>query len=138
MLYRALSIKMYIWEKLWDNWASVVFSDCRVHGTIRLGMLLDSRKGDRGQLGLACSWIPRMEIDPQLLVAPVCLVRLVLTAFTTDSPCLGEGGRVSLGRETRVSHLVSVWNLGGNVEVLVRAKYNPYTLWEPFTIFFGL
>ena len=62
-------------------------------------------------------------------------MRLVLTAFTTDSPCLGEVGRVSLGRETRVSHLVSVWNLGGN-EVLVRAKYNPYTLREPLTNFF--
>ena len=35
-------------------------------------------------------------------------MRLVLTAFTTDSLCLGGGGRVSLGRETRVSHLVSV------------------------------
>ena len=23
-----------------------------------------------GQLGLACSWIPRREIEPQLLVAP--------------------------------------------------------------------
>ena len=89
-----------------------------------------------GQLGLACSWIPRREIEPQLLIAPVYLVRFVLTAFTTDSPCLGEGGRVSLGRETRVSHLVSVWNLGGNVEVLVRAKYNPYTLQEPVTNFF--
>ena len=62
--------------------------------------------GYMGQLGLACSWIPRREIDPQLLVAPS--VRLVLTAFTTDSPCLGGQGRVNLGRETRVSHLVSV------------------------------
>ena len=54
-----------------------------------------------GQLGLAWSWIPRREIEPQLLVAPVCLVRLVLAAFTTDSLCLGGRGRVSLGRETR-------------------------------------
>ena len=26
--------------------------------------------GYMGQLGLACSWIPRREIEPQLLVAP--------------------------------------------------------------------
>ena len=32
--------------------------------------------------------------------------------------------------------MVSVWNLGKNVEVLVRGKYNPYTLWEPLTNFF--
>lgn len=54
LLYRALPIKMYIWEKFWDSWASVVFSDGRVYGAIRL----------------ACSWIPRREIEPQLLVAP--------------------------------------------------------------------
>ena len=47
LLYRALPIKMYIWEKFWDSWASVVFSDGRVYGAIRLGMLLDSKKGDR-------------------------------------------------------------------------------------------
>ena len=45
---------MYIWEKFWYSWASVVFSDGRVYGAIRLGMLLDSKK----------------EIEPQLLVAP--------------------------------------------------------------------
>ena len=56
--------------------------------------------------------------------------------FTTDSPCLGEKGGVSLGSETRVSHLVSVQNLRGNVEVLVRAKYNPYILWGPLIFFF--
>ena len=33
---------MYIWEKFWDSWASVVFSDGGVYGAIRLGMLLDS------------------------------------------------------------------------------------------------
>ena len=38
---------MYTWEKFWDIWDSVVFSDGRVHGAIRLGMLLDSKKGDR-------------------------------------------------------------------------------------------
>ena len=38
---------MYIWEKFWDSWASVVFSDGRVYGAIRLGMLLVSKKGDR-------------------------------------------------------------------------------------------
>ena len=47
LLYRALPIKMYIWEKFWDSWASVVFSDGRVYGAIRLDMLLDSKKGDR-------------------------------------------------------------------------------------------
>ena len=47
LLYRALPIKMYIWEKFWDSWASVVFSDGRVYGAIRRGMLLDSKKGDR-------------------------------------------------------------------------------------------
>ena len=47
LLYRTLPIKMYIWEKFWDSWASVVFSDGRVYGAIRLGMLLDSKKGDR-------------------------------------------------------------------------------------------
>ena len=47
LLYRALPIKMYTWEKFWDIWDSVVFSDGRVYGAIRLGMLLDSKKGDR-------------------------------------------------------------------------------------------
>ena len=47
LLYRALPIKMYIWEKFLDSWTSVVFSDGRVYGAIRLGMLLDSKKGDR-------------------------------------------------------------------------------------------
>ena len=47
LLYRALPIKMYTWEKFWDIWDSVVFSDDRVYGAIRLGMLLDSKKGDR-------------------------------------------------------------------------------------------
>ena len=41
---------MYIWEKFWDIWDSVVFSDGRVYGAIRLGMLLNSKKGDRAQL----------------------------------------------------------------------------------------
>ena len=52
-MYRALPIKMYIWEKFWDSWASVVFSDGRVYGAIRLGMLLDSNKGDRA-LAISC------------------------------------------------------------------------------------
>ena len=38
---------MYTWEKFWDIWDSVVFSDGRVYGAIRFGMLLDSKKGDR-------------------------------------------------------------------------------------------
>ena len=82
--------------------------------------------GYMGQLGLACSRIPRREIEPQLLSS----LHLSLTPLAW-----GEWGRVSLGRETRVSHLVNVCNPGGNVEVLVRDKYNPYTLWEPLTIF---
>ena len=69
---------MYIWEKFWDSWASVVFSDGRVYGAIRLGILLDSKKGDRAS-AISCPL--------------VCLVRLVLTAFTTDSPCLGGVGK---------------------------------------------
>ena len=41
LLYRALPIKMYIWEKFWDSWTSVVFSDSRVYGAIRqLGTFL--------------------------------------------------------------------------------------------------
>ena len=83
---------MYIWEKFWDSWASVVFSDGRVYGAIRLGMLLDSKKGDRAS-AISCTSVSS---------------EAVLTAFTTDLPCLGGRGRVSLGRETRVSHLVSV------------------------------
>ena len=47
LLYRALPIQMYFCEKFWDIWASVVFSDGRVHGAIRLGMLLDYKKRDR-------------------------------------------------------------------------------------------
>ena len=43
----ALPIKMYTWEKFWDIWDSMVFLDGRVYGTIRLGMLLDSKKGHR-------------------------------------------------------------------------------------------
>ena len=54
LLYRTLPIKMYIWEKFWDSWASVVFSDGSIYGA----------------MGLVCSWIPRREIEPQLLVAP--------------------------------------------------------------------
>ena len=77
LLFRALPIKIYTWEKFWDIWDSVVFSDGRVNG----------------EFSLACSWVPRREI-----VCPVCLVRLVLTAFTTNSPCLG-GGRLRLGSQ---------------------------------------
>ena len=47
LLYRALPIKIYTWEKFWDISVSMVFSDGRVYGAIRLGMLLDSKKGDR-------------------------------------------------------------------------------------------
>ena len=44
---KGFPIKMYTWEKFWDIWDSVVFSDGRVNGAIRLGMLLDSKMGDR-------------------------------------------------------------------------------------------
>ena len=44
LLYGALPIKMYIWEKFWDSWTSVVFSDGRVYRAIRIGMLLDFKK----------------------------------------------------------------------------------------------
>ena len=47
LLYKALPIKIYIWAKFWDSLASVVFLDGRVYGAIRLGMLLDSKEGDR-------------------------------------------------------------------------------------------
>ena len=57
LLYRALPIKMYIWEKFWDSWASVVFSDGRVYGAIRLGMLLDSKKGDRASAISCPTWV---------------------------------------------------------------------------------
>ena len=54
LLYRALPIKMYIWEN-----------------SGILGLLwCFQMTGYMGQLGLACSWIPRREIEPQLLVAP--------------------------------------------------------------------
>ena len=54
LLYRALPIKMYTWEKFWD-----------------IGILwCFQMTGYMGQLGLACSWIPRREIEPQLIVAP--------------------------------------------------------------------
>ena len=48
--FLALPIKMYTWEKFLDSWTSVVFSDGRVFGAIRLGMLLDSKKGDRASV----------------------------------------------------------------------------------------
>ena len=47
--------KMYTWEKFLYSWTSVVFSDGRVFGAIRLGMLLDSKKGDRASLLVAPS-----------------------------------------------------------------------------------
>ena len=34
LLYRALPIQMYFWEKFWDIWASVVFSDGEVYKAI--------------------------------------------------------------------------------------------------------
>ena len=48
-LFGALPMKMYTWEKFWDIWDSVAFFHMA---------------GYVGQLVLACSWIPRREIEP--------------------------------------------------------------------------
>ena len=50
----------------------MVFSDGRVYGAIRLGMLPDSKKGDRASAN-SCP--------------PVCPVGLVFTAFTKVIKC---------------------------------------------------
>ena len=121
LLYRALPIKVYIWQKFWDIWDSMVFSDGRVYGAIRLGMLLDSKKGDRASANSYPS---------------VCLVRLVLTAFTTDSPCLG-GGEALVRRGNQGFTLGKGVKPWWECRSLVRARYNFYTLWEPLTNFFG-
>ena len=47
-----MPIKIYTWEKFWDI------------------LWLFQMAGYVGQLGLACSLIPRREIEPQLIVAP--------------------------------------------------------------------
>ena len=91
LLYRALSIQMYFWEKFWDIWASVCF---------QMAVYM-------GLLGLACSWIMRREIEPQPTVAlRLHLVRLVITALANLFTLPGR--RLRLGGETRVSHLVRV------------------------------
>ena len=64
--------------------------------------------GYMGQLGLACSWILRREIEPQLLVAPSVSSEACPHCIYHLLTLPGGRGRVSLGRETRVSHLVSV------------------------------
>ena len=91
LLYRALPIQMYFWEKFWDIWASVVFSDGRVHGASWAGMLLDYKKGDRASAN-SCPQVASSEVCPH------CISQPVLPAW----------GRLRLGGETRVSHLVRV------------------------------
>ena len=91
LLYRALPIQMYFWEKI---------------GTFGL-LWCFQMAGYMGLLGLACSWITRREIEPQPTVAlRLHLVRLVLTALANLFTLPGE--RLRLGGETRVSHLVRV------------------------------
>ena len=76
LLYRALPIQMYFWEKFWDIWDSVVFSDGRVHGAS----------------WLACSRITRREIEPQPTDAlRLHLVRLVLTGLANLFTLPGGG-----------------------------------------------
>ena len=91
LLYRALPIQMYFWEEFWDIWPLWCFQMARYMGL----------------LGLACSWITRREIEPQPTVAlRLHLVRLVLTALA--NMFILPGGRLRLGGDTRVSHLVWV------------------------------
>ena len=70
LLYRALSIQMYFWEKFWDIWASVVFSDGRVHGASWAGMLLDYKKGDRASAN-SCPQVASSEACPHCISQPV-------------------------------------------------------------------
>ena len=73
-----------------------------------LSNLSFSKEGQGFCLGLACFWITKREMKPQPMVAlRLHLVRLVLTALATCSPCLGED---YVRRETRVSHLVRILN----------------------------
>ena len=88
LLYRALPIQMYFWEKFW---ASVVFSDGRVLGASWAGMLLDYKKGERASAN-SCPQVASSEACPHCISQPV-------------HPAWG---RLRLGRETRVSHLVRV------------------------------
>ena len=52
---------------LWDKKLKCTFG--RNSGIVGL-LWCFQMAGCMGQLGLACSWIPRREIEPQLLVAP--------------------------------------------------------------------
>ena len=90
LLYRALPIQMYFWEKFWYF----------------------QMAGYMGLLGLACSWITRREIEPQPTVAlRLHLVRLVLTAlanlFTLPWGRLRLGGNqgFTLGKGVKPCHL---------------------------------
>ena len=91
LLYRALPIQMYFWEKFWDIWVSVVFSDGRVHGASWAGMLLDYKKGDR----------PSANSCPQVACSEAC-------PHCISQPVHPAWGRLRVGGETRVSHLVRV------------------------------
>ena len=66
LLYRALPIQMYFWEKFWDIWASVVFSDGRVYGASWAGMLLDYKKGDRASAN-SCPQVASSEACPHCI-----------------------------------------------------------------------
>ena len=70
LLYRAMPIQMYFWEKFWDIWASVVFSDSRVHGAFWAGMLLDYKKGDRASAN-SCPQVASSEACPHCISQPV-------------------------------------------------------------------
>ena len=70
LLYRALPIQMYFWEKFWDIWNSVVFSDARVHGASWAGMLLDYKKGDRASAN-SCPQVASSEACPHCISQPV-------------------------------------------------------------------
>ena len=70
LLYRALPIQMYFWEKFWDIWASVVFSDGRVHGASWAGMLLDYKKGD-GASANSCPQVASSKACPHCISQPV-------------------------------------------------------------------
>ena len=91
LLYRDLPIQMYFW------------GHCGAFGLLWCFQMA----GYMGFLGMVCSWITRREIEPLPTVAlRLHLVRLVLTALANLFTL--PGGRLRLGGETRVSHLVRV------------------------------
>ena len=110
------------WKKPWKKELSVIFAHViffcciglcpfkctfgRNFGTFGI-LWCFQMAGYMELLGLACSWITRREIEPQPTVAlRLHLVRLVLTALANLFTL--PGGRLRLGGESRVSHLVRV------------------------------